>query len=164
MGVHRNRLSPPQLAAKKAQLFALLVERARLGKVCPSLGQLGAQIHASPSTVDDLLGALRAEKKLSWTVAYCGTGVGAVRVVTIGGKTTARPPAVKRARPRATGAGDELERAKDALVHAREALNRGECVVIYPEGTWYTYVDKEDIDEIVDSHIVGGKVVERLKI
>lgn len=27
------------------------------------------------------------------------------------------------------------ERAKDALVHAREALNRGECVVIYPEGT-----------------------------
>ena len=27
------------------------------------------------------------------------------------------------------------ERAKDALVHAREALDQGECVVIYPEGT-----------------------------
>ncbi|PFG16555.1 1-acyl-sn-glycerol-3-phosphate acyltransferase [Propionicimonas paludicola] len=27
------------------------------------------------------------------------------------------------------------ERAKDALVHAREALEQGECVVIYPEGT-----------------------------
>jgi 1-acyl-sn-glycerol-3-phosphate acyltransferase len=27
------------------------------------------------------------------------------------------------------------ERAKDALVHAREALDAGECVVIYPEGT-----------------------------
>jgi (2Fe-2S) ferredoxin len=37
-------------------------------------------------------------------------------------------------------------------------------VVIYPQGTWYTYVDNEDIDEIIDSHIVGGKVVDRLKI
>ena len=27
------------------------------------------------------------------------------------------------------------ERAKDALVHAREALDQGECVLIYPEGT-----------------------------
>lgn len=27
------------------------------------------------------------------------------------------------------------ERAKDALVHAREALEAGECIVIYPEGT-----------------------------
>jgi (2Fe-2S) ferredoxin len=37
-------------------------------------------------------------------------------------------------------------------------------VVIYPEGTWYTYVDKEDIDEIIDEHLINGKVVERLKI
>ena len=33
-----------------------------------------------------------------------------------------------------------------------------------PEGTWYTYVDNSDIDEIIDGHLVGGKVVERLKI
>jgi (2Fe-2S) ferredoxin len=33
-----------------------------------------------------------------------------------------------------------------------------------PEGTWYTYVDEQDIDEIVDSHLVAGKVVERLLI
>lgn len=150
MGVHRNRLSPPQLAAKKAQLFALLVERARLGKVCPSLGQLGAQIHASPSTVDDLLGALRAEKKLSWTVAYCGTGVGAVRVVTIGGKTTARPPAVKRARPRATGAGDELERAKDAL-RRLFPLVYDASVTDGPAGRGFVYVGamKLTADEVI---------------
>jgi len=36
--------------------------------------------------------------------------------------------------------------------------------VIYPEGTWYTYVDKEDIDEIIDQHIGHGQVVERLKL
>jgi (2Fe-2S) ferredoxin len=35
---------------------------------------------------------------------------------------------------------------------------------VYPEATWYTYVDEADIDEIIDSHIVGGKIVERLLI
>jgi (2Fe-2S) ferredoxin len=34
--------------------------------------------------------------------------------------------------------------------------------VVYPEGTWYTFVDNADVDEIVQSHLVGGKVVERL--
>lgn len=40
----------------------------------------------------------------------------------------------------------------------------GPVMVVYPEGTWYTYIDKEDIDEIIDSHLVNGKPVERLKI
>jgi len=40
----------------------------------------------------------------------------------------------------------------------------GPCVVIYPEGTWYTYVDEKDIDEIIDEHLVHGRPVERLKI
>jgi (2Fe-2S) ferredoxin len=34
--------------------------------------------------------------------------------------------------------------------------------VVYPEGTWYTYVDQHDIDEIVESHLTHGRVVERL--
>ena len=38
----------------------------------------------------------------------------------------------------------------------------GPVAVVYPEGTWYTYVDKSDIDEIVDVHLKGGRVVERL--
>lgn len=40
----------------------------------------------------------------------------------------------------------------------------GPVLVIYPEGVWYTYVDREDIDEIIDSHLVLGKQVERLLI
>lgn len=43
-----------------------------------------------------------------------------------------------------------------------DRCEEGPVVVIYPQGTWYTYVDETDIDEIIDSHIVGGKVVERL--
>jgi len=40
----------------------------------------------------------------------------------------------------------------------------GPVAVVYPEGVWYTFVDREDIDEIIDSHLVAGRVVERLKI
>lgn len=38
----------------------------------------------------------------------------------------------------------------------------GPVVVVYPEAVWYTYVDNDDIDEIVDSHLKNGRVVERL--
>jgi (2Fe-2S) ferredoxin len=34
--------------------------------------------------------------------------------------------------------------------------------VVYPEAVWYTYLDEHDIDEIVDSHLKQGRVVERL--
>ena len=34
--------------------------------------------------------------------------------------------------------------------------------VVYPEAVWYTYVDAQDIDEIVESHLKNGVVVERL--
>lgn len=38
----------------------------------------------------------------------------------------------------------------------------GPVAVVYPDAVWYTYVDQEDIDEIVDAHLAGGRVVERL--
>ena len=40
----------------------------------------------------------------------------------------------------------------------------GPTLVVYPEGVWYTYVDEEDIDEIIESHLVKGQVVARLRI
>lgn len=38
----------------------------------------------------------------------------------------------------------------------------GPVAVVYPEGVWYSFVDKTDIDEIVESHLKKGEVVERL--
>ncbi len=38
----------------------------------------------------------------------------------------------------------------------------GPVAVVYPDETWYTYVDRHDIDEIVESHLKHGKPVERL--
>jgi (2Fe-2S) ferredoxin len=36
--------------------------------------------------------------------------------------------------------------------------------VVYPEGIWYTYVDQDDIDEIIREHLAHGRIVERLRI
>ena len=38
----------------------------------------------------------------------------------------------------------------------------GPVAVVYPEAVWYTYVDASDVDEIVESHLRHGRVVERL--
>ena len=38
----------------------------------------------------------------------------------------------------------------------------GPVMVIYPQGVWYNFKNKMDIDEIINSHLVKGKVVKRL--
>jgi (2Fe-2S) ferredoxin len=38
----------------------------------------------------------------------------------------------------------------------------GPVAVVYPDATWYSYVDASDIDEIVEQHLQHGRVVERL--
>jgi (2Fe-2S) ferredoxin len=45
-----------------------------------------------------------------------------------------------------------------------DRCEEGPVIVVYPEETWYTYVDKTDIDEIVNEHLLNGRVVERLRI
>ncbi|NNC97622.1 MAG: (2Fe-2S) ferredoxin domain-containing protein [Gammaproteobacteria bacterium] len=38
----------------------------------------------------------------------------------------------------------------------------GPTLVVYPEGIWYCYLDESDVDEIIDSHLLKGQIVERL--
>jgi (2Fe-2S) ferredoxin len=45
-----------------------------------------------------------------------------------------------------------------------DRCDEGPVIVVYPEEVWYTYVDKADIDEIVEEHLKRGRVVERLRI
>ena len=40
----------------------------------------------------------------------------------------------------------------------------GPVMVVYPQGIWYTYVDRDDVDEIIESHLVNDQPVERLMI
>ncbi|HSN27723.1 MAG TPA: (2Fe-2S) ferredoxin domain-containing protein [Kofleriaceae bacterium] len=55
------------------------------------------------------------------------------------------------------------------LVRANNAgcldqCERGVTVVVYPEQVWYGGVTVDDVVEIVDKHLVGGEIVERLLI
>ena len=45
-----------------------------------------------------------------------------------------------------------------------DRCDEGPVLVVYPEAVWYTYVDRHDVDEIIDAHVVHGHIVERLKI
>ncbi len=45
-----------------------------------------------------------------------------------------------------------------------EQCEHGPTVVVYPDAVWYGRVQQADVEEIVTSHIVGGKPVERLII
>lgn len=40
----------------------------------------------------------------------------------------------------------------------------GPVCVVYPDAVWYRYFDEGDIDQIIDQHVIGGEVVESLKI
>ena len=45
-----------------------------------------------------------------------------------------------------------------------DRCEQGPVMVIYPEEMWYTYVDNDDLDEIIEKHLQQGQVVNRLKI
>jgi len=74
-----------------------------------------------------------------------------------------------RLRDYAKGRIKELDLAGPGKVRVNQAgcLDRceeGPVCVIYPEATWYTYIDESDIDEIINSHLVNGQPVKRLQI
>ena len=69
------------------------------------------------------------------------------------------------AKDRVKALGDKLQGT--VRINTAGCLDRcelGPVLVVYPEAVWYTYVDKEDIDEIIDEHLLHGRVVERLKV
>lgn len=45
-----------------------------------------------------------------------------------------------------------------------DRCDEGPVLVVYPQGIWYSYVDKHDVEEIIQEHLVNGRVVERLRL
>ena len=61
----------------------------------------------------------------------------------------------------------QLNGAGKVRINQAACLDRceqGPCLVVYPQGTWYTYIDLTDIDEIIDQHLVAGQTVSRLEL
>ena len=55
----------------------------------------------------------------------------------------------------------------DVRINASQCLDRcefGPTMVIYPEGVWYAPRTVADVDEIIETHLVGGGRVERLML
>src|SRR5271169_5816409 len=88
-----------------------------------------------------------------------------------------RPPGAPRASCDPTGQGELQKSFKEKLaalgLKGKVRANQSGCLdqcehgpnlVVYPEAVWYGHVTLADVDEIIDSHIVGGKPVERLKL
>ena len=52
-------------------------------------------------------------------------------------------------------------------INASQCLDRcelGPTMVIYPEGIWYHCATKEDVDEVLQTHLVEGGRVDRLML
>jgi (2Fe-2S) ferredoxin len=88
-----------------------------------------------------------------------------------------RAPADPRGDCMSKGSGDVLKKLKRTLrarglgedIRANKAgcldnCARGCSVVVYPEGVWYGHVTVDDVDELIDRHLVGGEPVERLRL
>jgi (2Fe-2S) ferredoxin len=61
------------------------------------------------------------------------------------------------------------ERGLKRIVRANKAGCLDQCalgatVVVYPEGVWYGHVTLDDVDEIIEQHIIAGRPVQRLTI
>lgn len=41
---------------------------------------------------------------------------------------------------------------------------KGPCLVIYPQGHWYCYTSKADIDRIIDAELLEGEAVPELML
>jgi (2Fe-2S) ferredoxin len=86
-----------------------------------------------------------------------------------GSRESCNPKGASELRDYAKSRVKELGMAGEGKVRINQAgcldrCEQGPIMVIYPEAIWYTYVDRADIDEILDEHVVHGRVVERLKI
>lgn len=45
-----------------------------------------------------------------------------------------------------------------------DRCDEGPVLVVYPEAVWYTYADQDDLEAILNEHLVNGRVVERLRL
>jgi len=55
----------------------------------------------------------------------------------------------------------------DVRINASACLDRcelGPMMVVYPEGVWYHYETRADVDEILEHHVIGGQPVQRLML
>jgi len=57
-----------------------------------------------------------------------------------------------------------LKKVRVNIAGCLDRCELGPTVVIYPEGVWYSVATREDIDEVLQKHLIEGARVERLML
>ena len=57
-----------------------------------------------------------------------------------------------------------LRRVRINVAGCLDRCELGPSMVIYPEGVWYHYRSREDVDEILETHLMRGGRVRRLML
>ena len=58
----------------------------------------------------------------------------------------------------------KLEGVRVNIAGCLDRCELGPTMVIYPEGVWYSYRNTEDLDEILNTHVIEGGRVRRLML
>jgi (2Fe-2S) ferredoxin len=64
---------------------------------------------------------------------------------------------------------DEVERrdltwVRTTRMGCNQQHHQGPIMIVYPDGVWYGRLEPDDLIEIIEHHLIGGRPVERLRI
>lgn len=57
-----------------------------------------------------------------------------------------------------------VENARANVAGCLDQCENGPVLVVYPEGIWYRAATTQDIDRIVQEHLIDGKIVTELQL
>jgi (2Fe-2S) ferredoxin len=57
-----------------------------------------------------------------------------------------------------------LKKVRVNIAGCLDRCELGPTMVIYPEGVWYSVANKDDVDEVLQKHLLEGGRVERLML
>ncbi len=57
-----------------------------------------------------------------------------------------------------------LKRVRVNMAGCLDRCELGPCMVIYPEGVWYRVGSTEDVEAILEQHLIAGERVARLEL